>query len=84
MSVLSGLVFFGMLRRGAPVRRTWCAALATLASATLAATATQIICPIDEPAHLLTSHVLPVSLLTAAGTLAGTRALRATMIHTLP
>jgi hypothetical protein len=77
MSVLSGLVFFAMLRRGAPVRRTWCAALATLASATLAATATQIICPIDDPAHHLTSHVLPVSLLTAAGTLAGTRALRA-------
>jgi hypothetical protein len=77
MSVLSGLVFFGMLRRAAPVRRTWCAALATLASATLAATATQIICPIDDPAHHLTGHVLPVSLLTAAGTLAGARALRA-------
>ena len=76
MSVLSGLVFFVMLRHGAPVRPTWCAALATLASATLAATATQIICPIDDPAHHLTSHVLPVSLLTAAGTLAGTRVLK--------
>jgi hypothetical protein len=75
--VVSGLVFFAMLRGGAPVRRTWCAALATLASATLAATATQIICRIDDPAHHVTSHVLPVSLLTVAGTLAGTRALRA-------
>jgi hypothetical protein len=81
LSVVSGWVFFAMLRRAAPLRRAWCAALAALASAALAATATQLICPIDDPAHHVVSHVAPVALLTGLGTLAGSRTLRRPARH---
>jgi hypothetical protein len=76
LSVPSGWAFFVMLRRAAPLRPAWCAALASVASAALAATATQIICPIDDPGHHVVSHVTPVALLTGLGTFAGSRALR--------
>jgi hypothetical protein len=76
LSVPSGWVFFVMLGRAAPLRPAWCAALASVASAALAATATQIICPIDDPGHHIVSHVTPVALLTGFGTLAGSRATR--------
>ena len=35
---------------------------------------TQVLCPIDDPAHQLVGHVLPVILLAIAGTIAGRRA----------
>jgi hypothetical protein len=76
LSVPSGWVFFVMLRRAAPLRQTWCVALATIASAAIAATATQIICPLDDPGHHVVSHVTPVAVLTGFGTFAGSRALR--------
>lgn len=79
LSAVSGWVFFVMLRRAAPLERTWSAMLAALAPAALAATATQIMCPIDDPAHHLVSHVTPVALLAAIGTLAGRRALEWTV-----
>jgi hypothetical protein len=79
LSAISGWVFFAMLRRAAPLQRTWSAMLATLAPAALAATATQIMCPIDDPAHHLISHVTPVALLAVIGTLAGRRALEWTV-----
>ena len=47
--------------------------LATLAAASLGAVATQFICPIDDPAHHLVSHFLPVLLLSGVGALAGRR-----------
>ena len=75
LSAVSGWIFFAMLRRAAPLQRTWSAMLATLAPAALAATATQIMCPIDDPAHQIVSHVTPVALLAVIGTLAGRRAL---------
>lgn len=75
LSVVSGWVFFAMLRRAAPLRPGWCGTLATLASAALAATATQLICHIDDPAHHVVSHVTPVALLTGLGTWAGSRRL---------
>jgi hypothetical protein len=75
LSAVSGSVFFLMLRSAAPLQRTWSAALATLAPAALAATATQIMCPIDDPAHHLVSHVAPVALLAVIGTLTGRHAL---------
>jgi hypothetical protein len=75
LSAVTGWVFFRMLRRAAPLQRTWSAALATLAPAALAATATQIMCPIDDPAHHLVSHVAPVVIFAVIGTIAGRHAL---------
>lgn len=73
--VLAGWPLFGMLRRAAPLRQAWSAALATLAATALGATATQFVCPIDDPAHQLVGHALPVVLLSALGALAGRRSL---------
>jgi hypothetical protein len=73
LSVVPGWALFAMLRRAAPLRRAWSAALATLASAGLAALATQFMCPIDDPAHHLVGHVLPVALLSIGGAIAGRR-----------
>ena len=74
-SVLAGGPLFSMLRRAAPLQRSWSGALATLAAASLGAFATQFICPIDDPAHHLLSHFLPVMFLSGAGALAGRRLL---------
>ena len=65
--MLAGWPFFGMLRRAAPLRKNWSAALATLDAAALGAAATQFVCPIDDPAHQLVAHLLPVVLLSAWG-----------------
>jgi hypothetical protein len=71
LSVVPGWALFTMLRRAAPLRRTWSAALATLAAAGLAALATQFMCPIDDPAHHLVGHMLPVALLSVWGGILG-------------
>jgi hypothetical protein len=73
LSVVPGWVLFAMLRRAAPLRRTWSAALATLAAVALSAIATQVICPIDDPAHQLVGHFLPVAFLSVWGAIAGRR-----------
>jgi hypothetical protein len=70
ISLLPAAALFAMVRRAAPlnpVRSTWLAALASLA---LAAVAVQFVCPIDDPAHHLLSHLFPVVAFTAiaAGT----------------
>jgi hypothetical protein len=53
----------------------WTASLAALASSALAAAATQLICPVDDPAHQLVGHVVPVAIIAVAGTVIGRRAL---------
>ena len=73
LSIVPGWTLFAMLRRAAPLRRAWSAALATLAAVALAAVATQIICPVDDPAHQLVGHVLPVALLSVWGAIVGRR-----------
>jgi hypothetical protein len=73
LSLLSGWTLFAMLRRAAPLRQTWTAALATLSAAAMGAVATQFICPVDDPAHQLVGHLLPVALLSIGGTIAGRR-----------
>jgi hypothetical protein len=73
LSIVPGWALFAMLRRAAPLRRTWSAALATLASVALAAVATQILCPIDAPAHQLVGHLVPVAFLSAGGAIVGRR-----------
>ncbi len=73
LGVLPGWALFRMLRLAAPLRRTWTAALATLAAVSLGAVATQIICPIDDPAHHLVGHLFPVAVLSVCGAIAGRR-----------
>ncbi len=63
-ALFPGWALFSMLHRAAPLQVTWSAVLATLAAVTLGAVATQIICPLDDPAHHLAGHVAPVALLT--------------------
>jgi hypothetical protein len=73
LSIVPGWALFAMLRRAAPLRPAWSAALATLAAVALAAVATQVICPVDDPAHLLVGHVLPVAFLSVWGAIVGRR-----------
>jgi hypothetical protein len=73
LSIVPSWVLFVMLRRAAPLRRAWSAAFATLAAVALAAVATQVICPLDDPAHQLVGHLLPVALLSLSGTIVGRR-----------
>jgi hypothetical protein len=73
LSVVPGWALFAMLRRAAPLRRAWSGALATLSAVALGAVATQFICPLDDPAHQLVGHVLPVAVLSMLGTIAGHR-----------
>jgi len=73
LSIVPGGALFAMLRRAAPLRRAWSAALATLAAVALAAVATQIICPIDDPAHQLVGHLWPAAMLSVCGTIVGRR-----------
>lgn len=73
LAMVPGWALFIMLRRAAPLQHTWSAALAALAAVSLAAVATQFICPIDDPAHLIVGHVLPLALLVVVGTVTGRR-----------
>jgi len=75
LGIVPGWALFAMLRRAAPLRRAWSAALATLAAVALSAAATQFICPIDDPAHQLVGHVLPVAFLAVVGAIGGRRSL---------
>jgi hypothetical protein len=75
VGVVPGWALFAMLRRAAPLRRAWSAGLATLAAVALGAVATQFICPLDDPAHQLVGHVLPVAFLAVFGAIAGRRSL---------
>ena len=69
LAVAPGALLFVMLRRAAPLRARWSAGLAGLAAAALGAAGTQWICPLDNPAHLLTNHFMTMGLVAAAGTL---------------
>jgi hypothetical protein len=63
VAIIPGWALFSMLHRGAPVRVMWTAALAALAASAVGAAATQFICPIDDPAHHLFGHFVPMALL---------------------
>jgi len=49
-----------MLRRAAPLRHGWTAALAMAAPAAAGAFAIQFICPLGDAAHALFGHFAPV------------------------
>ena len=63
-AAIPGWALFAMLRRAAPLHVGWSAALAGLAATALGAGATQLVCPIDDPAHHLVGHLLPMGLFT--------------------
>ena len=75
IGLVAGWALFRMLQRAAPLDATWSAASAALAATGIGAFATHIICPIDDPAHHLVGHFVPVLLLTIAGIAAGRRSL---------
>jgi hypothetical protein len=77
LAAVSGAVLFGMVARGAPLRLTWAAAVPSVAALASSAVATQVICPIGDPAHQVISHVLVAGLACLLGILAGRRMLRA-------
>lgn len=66
LSAVPALSLVAMLRRAAPLRPGWNAVLAGLAAAALAAAGTQLLCPVDDAAHQLVGHVVPVVGLTLA------------------
>jgi hypothetical protein len=73
IAFVTGWMLLAMLRRAAPLRLGWSAALAALAAVGLGATATQLICPIDDPAHHLVGHLLPAVVFVVIGTIVGRR-----------
>jgi hypothetical protein len=75
-SVIFGSALLIGLRRAAPLEPTWTAALAALSSTALAAAATQLICPVDDAAHQIVGHVMPVTVLALVFTVIGFRALK--------
>jgi hypothetical protein len=75
LAAVPAWALFAMLRRAAPLRCMWSAGLASLAALALAAAGTQFICPINDPAHLLVGHLVPVAGLALAGAVIGSRAL---------
>jgi hypothetical protein len=74
-ALIPGWALFRMLRRAAPLKRAWTAVLAALAATALGAAATQIVCPIDDPAHHLAGHMAPTALFTAIAASARQRSL---------
>lgn len=58
LGAISGWALVAMLRRAAPLQPAWTAGIAAIAAVTIASAATQVICPIDDPAHQLIGHVL--------------------------
>jgi hypothetical protein len=67
LAILPGWTLFGMLRGAAPLQPAWTAAFATLAAVAIGAAGTQLLCPIDDAAHHLVGHVIPVALFAGAG-----------------
>jgi hypothetical protein len=74
-SLIPAIALFVLLGRAAPLQVTQNAALAALAATTLGAVATQLICPVDDPAHQLVGHVIPVVVLAVIALAAGYRTL---------
>jgi len=74
-ALIPGWVLFNMLRRAAPLKRAWTAVFAALAATALGVAATQIVCPLDDPAHHLVGHLMPAVLFTIVGATARQRSL---------
>jgi hypothetical protein len=73
VALLPGLLLAGMLRRSAPVRWGWTAALAAAASAAAGAIAVPFSCTIVTSSHIFLGHVAPVGVLAALAWAAAVR-----------
>lgn len=79
IAVIAGLTAWALVvmsRLAAPLRPAWTATLASLAAIAIGAAATQVICPLDDPAHQLAVHVAPGAIVAIAIATLGARALR--------
>jgi hypothetical protein len=76
LASLPWVALWWAVKRGAPMRGAAAGASTGAAALLFAFAALRIGCPIDEPLHLVTWHLLPVLLLTALSAVAGAKWLR--------
>jgi thiol-disulfide isomerase/thioredoxin len=58
-ALLPAIAIAVMIRRGAPLRPCWAAAMAGMAAAGVGAVGVALTCPVSRLSHLLVSHALP-------------------------
>jgi hypothetical protein len=75
-AALPWLMLWWLVKRGAPMRGQLSGLLVGASALSLSFAMMRIACPIDEPLHLLTWHLLPALMLTALSAIAGTSWLR--------
>lgn len=68
----SWLILLWLVKRGAPMRARLSGLLVGAGALSLSFATMRIACPIDEPLHLLTWHLLPAIMLTVLSAIAGT------------
>ena len=73
VSLVPAVWLLVLLRRAAPLHYGWTGSLALAAAAAVGATAIQVICPQNDPAHALLGHFGPVLVAGGLGALAGRR-----------
>lgn len=71
VGLVPGVVLLAMVRSAAPLRAAWAGLLALLATSAVGVLGTNMMCPNDRPMHLLFWHVLPMTLIAAAGAAIG-------------
>jgi hypothetical protein len=76
LGLVPGVAVFFMVRRGAPLHSGWAGLWALVAASALAMLGTQLLCPKDDPLHLLVWHLTPVLLTGLVGAVLGGRFLR--------
>jgi hypothetical protein len=75
MAIPAAFMFF-MLKKGATTQALWAGYAALLATASFAALGMRYLCPVDDPAHLLVWHFMPVLAYAVIGPVAGRYFLR--------
>jgi hypothetical protein len=75
-AALPWLMLWWLVKRAAPMRGQLSGLLVGASALSLSFAMMRIACPIDEPLHLLTWHLLPALMLTALSAVAGTTWLR--------
>ena len=74
--VIPAAFMFFMLKKGATTQALWAGYAALLATASFAALGMRYLCPVDDPAHLLIWHFLPVLAYAMIGPIVGRYLLR--------
>lgn len=73
LGLAPGVAVFFMVRRGAPLHPGWSGLWALLSASAVAMLGTQVLCPRDEPLHVLVWHLGPVLLTGLLGFALGRR-----------